>query len=81
MGDYVIGKKRLTVLLDPELAKDFEAFYEEISHKESTFVAHSIKEFLMKEGNPDQARLLKGGDECTVQRRCLIGREISTLMT
>jgi len=57
-GEDVTGKQRLTVLLDAELAKDFEAFCEENSHKKSTFVAHLLKEFLKKEGYPDQARLL-----------------------
>lgn len=50
--------KRISVLLDATLAESFEDFCKENSHKKSTFVAHLIREFLKKEGYPDQKRLL-----------------------
>lgn len=53
------GKKaRITVLLDAELAENFELFCKEHSHKKSTLAEHLIREFLRRENFPDQGRLL-----------------------
>jgi len=54
----VSGKRRLTVLLDEDLAENFEAFCKEYSHKKSSLAERLIKEFLKSEGYPQQARLL-----------------------
>lgn len=58
MKDNVGQKKRITVLLDAGLASDFEAFCGEYSHKKSTLAERLIREFLKREGYPEQSRLL-----------------------
>jgi metal-responsive CopG/Arc/MetJ family transcriptional regulator len=50
--------RRISVLLEASLAERFEDFCKENSHKKSTFGAHLIREFLKKEGYPEQKRLL-----------------------
>ncbi|MGC1504700.1 MAG: hypothetical protein WA782_11235 [Sulfitobacter sp.] len=50
--------KRISVLLEAQLAERFENFCNENSHKKSTFVAHLIRQFLKNEGYPEQKRLL-----------------------
>lgn len=60
MGDRV--DKRIQVLLNEDEAGRFDAYCRERGFKKSTLIARLIREFLDREGFPDQRALFVGGD-------------------
>lgn len=48
---------RIQVLLNADVAERFESYCFERGHKKSTLIAHLVREFLDREGYPDQGAL------------------------